>query len=420
MATTSLQVVIPEKTPVVTPTPVAPAPTYPTSYDPQNEVIANDIRWGIKPATTPAETTIADSLKQFGAPTYETDPGLPKEVDENKIRREQMKLFQAEINATNQIYDQMLNEERLRGTGRLGTQRAMSARSGLLGSDFGEANRQGTEAYNKGQTNLVQAERQSKIGAIMGTMRKAVSDEIAAKRLARTQDYDTYTKYLASSKERRQNNLALATQSLFNADLDPTTMDPAELEAIGKEAGLSPNDIINSYLEAKSSRTAAAAESDLKTRKTEAEISKIEADIEAGKVITLGEGTMLYNKETGETFKNPKTYAPTAASGIKIGSGILNQEAIADVHATLQENRGEDGYTDTAKYMAELEGFVALGGDPKDFIKEYSPDIYINPKDDTRSFLQSQMKKTPEEIELTDAQELEQSIAALQKLRSSE
>jgi len=49
--------------------------------------------------------------------------------------------------------------------------------------------------------------------------------------------------------------------------------------------------------------------------------------------------------------------------------------------------------------MDEFKGFVALGGDPKDFIKEFEPDIYINPNDPTRSFLQQYMKKTVAEQE---------------------
>ena len=341
------------------------------------------------------EATIGESLGLV-TPTFETGPtfeDLYPDIDENAVRRNQMRLFQQEINATNQLYDEMLAQERLRGQGRLGTQRAISARSGLLGSDFGEANRANVESLNVGQERAIQAERQARIGAIMGTMRKAVADELTEKRQARQQGADNYIKWLASSQERKANNANIAAASFLQAGIDPTTADPAELTAIAQEAGLSTDDIIFQYRQLKANQDAAAAKSELETRKTEAEIAKIEADIAEGKIKTLGEGTMLYNTETGETFKNPKTYAPTAASGLKIGAGTLNQEAVADVHAVLQESRGPDGYANTGLYMQELEGFVALGGDPKDFIKEYDPDIYINPNDPTRSFLQSQMKK---------------------------
>jgi DnaJ-domain-containing protein 1 len=250
--------------------------------------------------------------------TYDTGPTyeqLYPTINERDIQRKQMRLFQKEIDATNRVYNDMLGQERLAGQGRLGSQTAMAARGGLLGSDFGEAQRQNQVGFNQQSERAIENERLAKIGSIMGTMRKAVADEIANKRLARQQDAQSYISYLASAKERRTANLALAATSLLDAGLDPLTMDPAELDAIGKEANLSANDIITQYRQLKKSTEAAAAESGLKTRKTEAEIKKIEADIAKGKLIELGEGTMLYNIETGETFKNPKTYAPKTGSG---------------------------------------------------------------------------------------------------------
>jgi len=188
---------------------------------------------------------------------------------------------------------------------------------------------------------------------------------------------------------------------------------------LARPAGLKAKDLLSTYQQLKAQQEAAGAEADLETRKTEAEIAKIEADIAKGQVVTLGEGTMLYNKETGEYFKNPKTYKPDSPSGLSIGEGVLNQESVADVHASLNESRGDDGYANTQLYMDEFNGFVGLGGDPKDFVKEYDPNIYINPNDPTRSFLQTEMKKTPAqavEEELTALEQLEQ----LQALRASQ
>jgi len=295
-----------------------PAPTIPT------EPTIGDTLAGIKTKAlgiqdilntrAAAEKSLTDLNYETG-PTYEE---LYPEVDEKAIQRQQMRLFQKEIDATNRVYQDMLNQERLAGQGRLGTQTAMAARGGLLGSDFGEAQRQTQLGANAQAERAIQNERLAKIGTIMGTMRKAVADEITNKRLARQQDAQSYIDYLAGAKSRREGNLKLAATALIDAGLDPLTMDPSELEAIGKEAGLSANDIIAQYRQSKKEQEAASAESDLSTRKTEAEIAKINADIAKGKVVEIGEGTMLYNTETGETFKNPKTYAP-GTGGSSIG-----------------------------------------------------------------------------------------------------
>ena len=115
---------------------------------------------------------------------------------------------------------------------------------------------------------------------------------------------------------------------------------------------------------------------------------------------------MLYNTETGEQFKNPKTYKATAASGLSVGGQVLNQEDISVGHIRLNNTRPPlkkdgsgkplavaDRYADTGEYMKMLDEFVNAGGAPQDFIKEYDPNVYINPKDETRSFLQAAMKK---------------------------
>lgn len=354
------------------------------------------------PATAPAPTvgetlagikqqalTIQEQINQMAAgkkkgkvntPTYETGKTyeeLYPEIDQREIERRQKRLFQKEIDATNRIYDDMLAQERLAGQGRLGTGRAIAARGGLLGSDFGEAQRQGIVGQNLGAERAVQNERSAKIGTIMGTMRKAVADEITEKRAARQQGAENYIKWLASSQERKANNAGKAAQAILDAGLDPTEMDEAELTAIGQDAGLSIADIISSYNQLKTASEAA----DLETRKTEAEIAK-------NSRFNLSEGQGMYDAEGNLLASRAKTYAPSTGTATDIPETISSS-----IRQTLESNRGSDNYTDTGKYLAEYEDFVNAGGTPEQFLKNFDPDIYINPADPTRSWLESQMKK---------------------------
>ena len=314
--------------PMVAPAP-APAPAPAAPMAPPEPTVGETLQ-GIKSQAL----TIQDQLNQikaaeaaaksksFQSPTLATNNvqnPLLNPIDERAIQRNQLRLFQNEINATNKVYDQLYNQKVLEGTGRLGTQRAQAARGGLLGSDFGSAQRENVISYNTDITNAVQAERQAKIGAIMGNVRTAVADEIAAKRLARTQDADAYLKYLTSRDETRSKNTQAIAQSFLTQGIDPATLSPDEMKAITGDSGISAADIIMQYQTAKTAQDATTAKSDLETRKTEAEIKKIDADIAKGKLITIGEGTMLYDTETGETFKNPKTYAPGTGSGSSVG-----------------------------------------------------------------------------------------------------
>lgn len=350
------------------------------------------------PATAPAPTvgetlagikqkalTIQEQLNamankgKVNTPTYDTGKTyeeLYPEIDEREIERRQRRLFQSEIDATNRVYDDMLNQERLAGQGRLGTGRAIAARGGLLGSDFGEAQRQGIVSQNLGVERAVQNERSAKIGTILGTMRKAVADEITEKRAARQQGAENYINWLASSQTRKQNNANKAAQAILDAGLDPREMDEAELTAIGQDAGLSIADIISSYNQLKSANAAA----ELETRKTEAEIAKNQR-------FSLSEGQGMYDADGNLIASRAKTYKP------ETGSSAIPETISSTIRQTLESNRGSDNYTDTGKYLAEYQDFVNAGGTPEQFLKNFDPDIYINPSDPSRGWLESQMKK---------------------------
>ena len=353
----------------------------------------------------------------FATASFEEGPAYDP-FDEDKARRDsirnQTRLYQAEIDATNEVYDQLLNEARLEGTGRLGSQRASAARGGLLGSDFAASQKNKVQNFNTDINRGIQAERTAAIGAIMGNVRSSVEEEMRSKREARQLGAEEYMNWLTNRDTRRDNYKNQLVSDMIAQGIDIKDMTDEELAEYVKPAGLSANAVRAAFVQAQ-----VAAQPTLEDRKTEAEIRKIDADIAEGKIKSIGEGTMLYNTETGETFKNPKTYKPGSASGLSIGGQSLTQEQIADVHALLNETRGSDGYANTGTYMEQFNGFVALGGDPKDFVKEYDPNIYINPNDPTRSFLQTEMKKTPAqavEEELTALEQLEQ----LQQLRDSQ
>jgi len=102
----------------------------------------------------------------------------PTPDEEAKIREEMRKAVQAQIDAIEKAYKDMLAQERVRGQERLGMTRAMAAAGGLLGSPMGEAQRQKTVALNKAQEQALQSEKQAKIAAIL-----AKADERAERKI---------------------------------------------------------------------------------------------------------------------------------------------------------------------------------------------------------------------------------------------
>lgn len=178
-------------------------------------------------------------------PSYEDIYGEP--VDEEAINAATLKMFQDQIDATNQVYDQLLNEARLEGEGRLGSQRAIAARGGLLGSDFAGAQKARVQNYNTDIYRSIGAERSAAIGAIHGTARQAAASEIAAKRAARQQGAENYLNYLSNSQANRLNNINSVAQAFLAQGLDPNDMDDTEIASIASEIGAQPADIITAY-----------------------------------------------------------------------------------------------------------------------------------------------------------------------------
>lgn len=292
-----------------------PAATIPTATPAPAPTIGETLA-GIKAQAQTVQQGI-DALREsekkgsLTNPTYDSYPTyaeLYPEINQEEIDRRQRKLFQAEIDATNRVYDDMLAQERLAGMGRLGTGRAIASRGGLLGSDFGEAQRQTIVGSNLQAENAVQNERMAKIGVITRTMRQAVADEMTEKRLARQQGAENYINYLASARERKEKNRNLAARAILDAGMDITELDQTELDALGKDAGLSAQEIIMAYNDMKTEREAAANKLDLETRKTESEISKNKRQV-------LSEGQTLLDEDGNVVYRAPKTYAPGTGGG---------------------------------------------------------------------------------------------------------
>lgn len=117
--------------------------------------------------------------------------------DEAKIREEERARQQARIDAFNALYDEELTKARQRGAGRLGETRALGAARGVLGSEFGNQEKQSMIEANNAEERAIQAERSAKIQEVLGLIdentRKRYTDE-RARAEKNTEDYLNYLK----------------------------------------------------------------------------------------------------------------------------------------------------------------------------------------------------------------------------------
>lgn len=330
---------------------------------------------GVSAPSSPLDAGLSDAISQ-------NKKVADTPIDENAIRDNIMKQFQGEIDATNTIFGQKLNEAKTQGLGRLGSAAAIAGRSGTAGSDFGVAQNDNVVTQNNGIEGSIQAEQAAAIAAIMGKGRAESVSEIAAKRDAQKQGLDAYITHLGEQGKRTQDKTTQLAGLLLSKGQDPNTLDPSVLKSTAEAWGVQPNDVISAYTtQATAKKTAdteqAIKEADLQAKKTAEEKSRY---------IPVGDGGQLYDTQTGTVVaENVKNFAPNKYSNGPIPPGTgntpISKEQISLGEKKLNAARGGDGYTDTALYNSAYQDWITKQGTLKTFLSAYPPKNYLNPKD---------------------------------------
>lgn len=347
--------------------------------------------------STNGESTIGESLG-FSAPTgqsafpsYEEIYGSP--INEGDVQQDTLRMFQAEIDAVNEAYDQLRQDEVLMGTGRLGRQRAMAARGGILGSDFAASQKGKVQDFNTGQLKGIEAERQARIGSILGTARQTAAQEIANKRAARQQGAENYLAYLASAGDRRQSNIEQLATSVFTQGFAPEEI-LDELTEAANQMGVPIQDVIAAYHNIKAGGGGGDRDPGQFTLSEGEQRYDSQGNLIAqgpasspgsGKIFSTSKGLVRVN-DTGETELIFPTSGSGSGSGVtgetfKSGGLVVQGAEVSRKERELNALRGSDGYTDSGAYLSALNEWTGAGGLEADFFKAFDPSDWVNPND---------------------------------------
>jgi hypothetical protein len=250
------------------------------------------------------------------AKQWESDANMV--IDQNQIYNNQMRMFQAEIDAVNQLYGNMLTQAQREGTGRLGSTTAMSARAGTLGSDFGMAQHEQTAGFNREIEGGIRAENAARIQAIMGNVRSSVAREMAEKRAAKEAGAQNYLEFLRHSSERRTSRSQQLAQTILMQDQDPETLNWDE---ILKGSDIDKNDVMNFYTQAKQERDAQQAEANYKRAQEEAKMELDQRKVDIDEAYKTGTLTL---KEREMLLKDSLGWYSAQTSRINADANMLN------------------------------------------------------------------------------------------------
>lgn len=332
-------------------------------------------------------------------------------VDQAAIRASALAAVSGQVDSINNTYANLINDEKVAGTGRLGSTRASNARGGTLGSDFGNAAMDKTQGFNDQKVKALADEQNMKIQAILGGANKDAEDRITAEKATVDKNSQAWLNYLKDSGDKATEQLkAFAgaggqidqlSDTEYNHFVKATGMSPEQLKAMvtlnqPKDTVLHSEVQGNKYIQ---------VNKDPITGKVST--SSIDLGFQVPPEYTvekLANGQLAFYPKKLDPTKTLQqqilTYGPTTplktgtkAAKVFVDGGLkytADDKAAAD--AELNAHRGADGYVDPAVYTAGFAKWTAAGGTPQGFAKEFPPASNVNPA--SNSIVPTQLRNT--------------------------
>lgn len=343
-------------------------------------------------------------------------------IDEQAIREATLAKFQTQISALDRYYAEQLKKkqaaEQLANQGRLGTNAAVQARRGTIGSDFGNAQtdviNQNSQEIQNSIADQVNAEREMQIQALLGNARKEADAEIAAKQAAKTKGAQDYIDFLKGAAERKDQRVqsALANVIASNLQEDETT-----LKTLASQLGLGIDEIKSRLKTAKATAAADAAKNAPKPIEVNGVLYQAQADGSYKAVTPVAEekpivvGGVAYSKQADGSYKaiTPKAEvkpinrvvnkvlqvsldggitwapakggaAPTVPARRSSGGGstkVSVAQATRDMTKQLSTLTGSDGFVSPDTYLVARNEWIGSGLNPTEFDNKMKG--FVNP-----------------------------------------
>jgi len=344
-------------------------PTIPATPAPTTQAVGSvsSILWDMWAGDNFYNQYYQDQLNAYNAP-----------IDEAAIRKQKESEFQAQIDAINAVYADKLRQEKTTSQWRLGSSRALQARSGLIGSDFGAAQTQNVAQLNREQEQSVENERLALVSQVLSQAKSNAAQEIAAKRAAKEAGGREYLNYLANAQTRKTQRTQDAARKLLALGKSPQDISDEEL----RSAGISRQDLTVEYTSGKSAQEAAQSTAQLDQAKKIAEIEKLNADIAKGQLDAskyYEVGNRIYeqgtNRYIGDSAFNPYSGAMQVTPGNQVYNPVTGQftqapgwsfstNAPAGWFRTDRHNNPTAMTTDVARTLGLVEGVDYTKWDP--------------------------------------------------------
>lgn len=262
------------------------------------------------------------------------------EIDEEKIRKSFKNRIQGSIDAINQTYASMLGKAKVVGDNNQGVSRAISARSGLLGSSFDEANVAKISKANLDTENSIEGERAGQINRMLNDEEDRATTYIESLRKRREEANQQLMDTILTRETRTAGKASKLAQYLLTQGIKSLDeMTASDQENIAKNYGVDPETLAVEFDKA------------LRGRETE------DLENDKNRYVSISDGSQLYDKQTGKVIENQKNFADKKVTGGG-ESGTYVQGANPVVDAWVKDLNA--GKATIANVPANLKNAVTL------------------------------------------------------------
>lgn len=192
------------------------------------------------------------------------------DVDEEDVRNKVLRQYQTQINSINSVYNDMIGRAEIRGNQREGSERALQARSGILGNDFGFSAMERVQGVETEEIGDINNQRQAALSEIYTASRNEAGNEINRLRELKRSGAEGYLEALTKEREVLDTGLQDIVDRLVSQGFTPEDLGDKFLRDVAKDWKTTPNAVYNKLVQ----RHATAAEEQLALEETMAGIDK--------------------------------------------------------------------------------------------------------------------------------------------------
>lgn len=326
----------------------------------------------------------------------------------NRARQDALEAVRGSLSAIDSVYADLTSRQKITNTENLGRTRATAARSGVLGSDFGNADiSKTTEAGNQAIIALENAKAERKAAILAGV--ESDAEARAAAEISRINE--TTEQRLAGLKDRADRATA-QIKALAEAGGTLEELTDKEYNHLLESTGYTEQQLKDAFVlhtkkedilhSAVNGNKYVQVTQDPITKKIKSNVIDLGFEVPQGySPQKLDNGQLVFYPDKIDPSKPISSQilvyggaSESKSKKYKSGSYSYTDDDIGQANETLESVRGEDQYVYTPTYLGLLKNWETAGGTTEDFLKKFNPIYYLNPYDPTiPAFIKAKLPK---------------------------